>query len=89
MSSSAFGYALTRLGADAYDTPERVPDWHDASREVWRPCCTDRKCDGRPEFIASYRYVTGKAGRVSSQRRYVCQAHAEAFAKKHGLELPA
>lgn len=89
--SSAFGHAIETIAADSFYFPKRVPHW-DRNRPgvlIWNPRCSNSVCDERPEFIASYDYVTGRAGRVSSQRRFLCKAHGEAFAKRNGLELPA
>jgi len=89
--SSAFGHALETITAGSHWFPKRVPHWNRVAFPdtlIWSPSCSTSGCDQRPEFVSSYRYVTGRAGRVSSQRRFMCTAHAQAFAQKHGLELP-
>lgn len=39
----------------------------------------------RAAVYVCYDYTTGRAGRTSSARKGVCQAHADRFAAKHGL----
>ena len=51
-------------------------------------CSANRKCQGTPTHRCTYRYVTGRAGRVTTNKRELCQEHTEAFAKKHGVALP-
>lgn len=49
--------------------------------------CSTGKCRDRATHLTSYRYVTGRAGRVGSAERAVCTAHAERFAAKHEVEI--
>jgi hypothetical protein len=96
--SSAYGHAIQRLGGGLESTKAFCVAEHEARLErrgygplpdelVWRPGCTRTGCPERPEYVTRYFYVTGRAGRVTDRLQYVCQAHAEAFAKKYGLEL--
>jgi hypothetical protein len=92
--SSAYGHAIAPMGGldtgkafgHVYNEASQVPHWNDKSR---LPNCTGRNCEERPVFITRYLYVTGRAGRVTDRIQYCCKSHGEAFAKKHGLELPA
>lgn len=54
-------------------------------RQDW-PCSTG-KCRETVSHATSYRYVTGRGGRVSFSERLVCAAHAERFAAKHEVEV--
>lgn len=51
--------------------------------------CAAPKCQNKPEFIASYNYITGKAGRVSKAERALCRKHAHKYAIKYHLTLPS
>ena len=65
-------------------TPEAITDYE---RKGWG--CTVSGCEAPPRYQCSYAYVTGRRGRVTRARRDYCVEHAQKFAKKHGLELPA
>lgn len=47
------------------------------------------KCPEKATFENSYNYITGRAGNTSRRRVPACRTHAEKFAAKHGLEMPA
>jgi hypothetical protein len=47
----------------------------------WR--CSHPNCQGAATQLSSYRYVTGKRGRVTVAKRAVCDDHAKRFADKH------
>jgi hypothetical protein len=49
--------------------------------------CATSKCKTLPTHATRWDYVTGRAGRVSDTTRLVCAAHAEAFARRHGLAI--
>lgn len=49
--------------------------------------CVRRGCKEAPTVMVSYRYVTGGAGRVSSNHSAVCELHAKKFATQHGIEI--
>lgn len=99
--SSAYGHAIARLGelnsakAFTYLATEikRAPAVmsYDGTKQVlperWVPGCSGQKCDEPPVYVTRYLYVTGRAGRVTDRIQYCCQAHGEAFAKKHRLTL--
>lgn len=57
-------------------------------RVVGKRACSVR-CQNPVIYVTSYRYVTGRAGRVSAAERAVCAEHGARFAQKHGLELPS
>ncbi len=38
-------------------------------------------------YLATYNYVTGRAGRVSWASKHICDDHAAKFAAKHGIDL--
>ncbi len=50
--------------------------------------CSGRRCPVLSEYVVRWKYVTGRAGRVTYAHRSYCREHAEKFVKKHGLELP-
>lgn len=56
---------------------------------AWRQhnLCSVRGCAQRAEFVAAYRYTTGRAGRQTTSQQPRCKEHAEAFAKKHGVKI--
>lgn len=92
--SSAFGHAIVvseRPAKRVLATPPAPTDgrevpWRTPPREIWRPGCA--YCDQEPRYVASYRYVTGRKGRVTSRVQSLCEEHGRRFAEKHGLELP-
>lgn len=67
-------------------TPEEQA-WADKefAHERYPRTCSAGKCDGRPTFVTTYRYVTGRGGRTSWAQRNLCEDHAIAFASKHGV----
>lgn len=74
--SNSWGHAIRRLTDGERDQQYRLG---------YR--CSG-KCTEKATFATSYRYVTGRAGRVSWAERYACDTHAQRFAAKHDLELP-
>lgn len=54
-----------------------------------RKCRAAKTCHERSAYYVWWRYVTGSRGRVSEAERPVCRAHAEAFARKYGVAMPA
>lgn len=94
--SSAFGHAIVVSERPAqrvvpYTPPApnrrgREVPWRTPPREIWKPGCA--YCDQEPRYVASYRYVTGRKGRVTSRVQSLCEEHGRRFAEKHGLELP-
>jgi hypothetical protein len=68
-------------------TPQRY--WgRDLDKSWWHPCDTGG-CQEPALYWCSYRYVTGRAGNVSQQRRYACGHHAAKFAMRYRLPPPA
>jgi len=59
-------------------------EWH--LRSLVR--CTVRACDAGGEYLISYTYTTGRAGRTTRAERLVCEIHARRFARRHGLACP-
>ena len=53
--------------------------WAERCRQGRRP----KKCKELATHVATYAYVTGRGGRVSSQERLLCAAHAEVFREAH------
>lgn len=100
--SSAYGHYVRLLTNDerAYRQREherRVREYEAGERyssfgaRFYYSCGQGRganRCDEPAVYMTGYRYVTGRAGRVSSAERHRCERHAAAFARKHGLELP-
>lgn len=56
------------------------------ARHDWS--CGSRNCNEPVTHMLGYRYVTGRAGRISSAEKRACPKHAEAFAKKYEVEMP-
>jgi len=56
-------------------------------RRYWG-VCSSPKCQNEAVYICKYDYITGRAGRVSTSRRFLCRTHAEKWVQKHGLVLP-
>lgn len=50
--------------------------------------CVAPQCRALIEFRCSYRYVTGRGGRISTARRAYCREHATRFAKRHRVAMP-
>jgi hypothetical protein len=91
--SSAFNHAIGVIGAPGfrfYLEVHREPRGFGPNPEefIWRPGCSAHNCEEKPVFATRYLYVTGRAGRVTDRVQYCCRAHGEAFAKKHGLQMP-
>lgn len=56
------------------------------ARRGWT--CSAPKCPDRAVFEARFDSVTGRAGRVNTRRKCLCDRHAEQFATKNGLTVP-
>jgi hypothetical protein len=65
----------------------RVPRTLDQMIDSGRLFCSRPKCPERPAYTYTYNYVTGRRGRVSSQRRHLCAKHAELVCRDYGLEV--
>lgn len=45
---------------------------------------------GRPvRYLCRFEYVTGRRGRITDRRYWFCAEHAEQWAKRHQVPLPA
>lgn len=44
--------------------------------------CSTKNCGTRAECVVAYDYVTGRAGRVSTNERPYCRAHAENLVRR-------
>jgi hypothetical protein len=71
-TSKSWGHTLQRLD------PEQLP--------VYDPFCRVARCRERATHLGTYDYVTGRAGRTSFARKYMCDLHAERFRARHALE---
>lgn len=86
---SDHGSAATRRGTSWGHAAGRLEE----SDPYYRPLgtqplvCSWPKCGQPVTHWTSYRYVTGRAGRVSRATKHVCEVHAQRFADKHGLEI--
>jgi hypothetical protein len=68
-----------------------LPERPDYGPEGRRLCSATGRCCDPARWWGSYRYVTGKAGRVGTARRPLCDAHAEGWRRRYGardLEQP-
>jgi hypothetical protein len=89
--SGSWGHALERLSAErlgelAASDQRRLErgGGYDYGR------CTMGRIATHPDratHVASYNYITGRAGRVSWAEKLVCDEHAAKFAAKHGIDL--
>lgn len=50
--------------------------------------CGVGKCREPITWIGGYQYVTGRAGRTSTARKYLCEEHATKFRTKYIKEDP-
>lgn len=73
---SSWGHAVARLDPETIDEHDR-----------WGRRCSARRCIEPVTHVISYRYVTGRAGRVSWAERRVCDDHAARFAKRYQVEI--
>lgn len=80
---SSFGHDIRRLDADDREYLARMIAAHGPRHYS----CATRNCDEPAEFETTYRYITGRRGRVSWARRRACSTHGLAFASKHGLDV--
>lgn len=77
----SWGHKVEVLAAD------QAREWSpDGNHRRWK--CA--RCKAAPsEFRISFRYVTGRAGRVTDRSQAVCPACATKFATKYGVPMPA
>jgi hypothetical protein len=76
--SSSWGHTIRALTADEVER----------SKRLGYAKCAAGKCREQRRYVTTYKYVTGRAGRVSSAQRELCGDHAAKFCRKHGLEFP-
>ncbi len=50
--------------------------------------CSVGKCSAAARYLTAHNYVTGRAGRVSTQHRQLCPTHAANYCLKNHLTLP-
>jgi hypothetical protein len=86
--SSSWGHTLERLSADRLAEQERVAARYAERDRRYKSCTFGRMDHLDPAiYVATYNYVTGRAGRVSWACKHVCADHAAKFATKHGIDL--
>jgi hypothetical protein len=51
--------------------------------------CRTGKCEEFVSHVVRYKYITGRAGRVSDCERLVCGMHAEKFAHRYDIDFSA
>jgi hypothetical protein len=49
--------------------------------------CASGKCAEPVTHLVTFKVITGRAGRVGSQSRLICDGHAEKFADKHEIDI--
>jgi hypothetical protein len=83
----SWGHTLERLSAEQQaDMVATKPCGCGCRR--YRLCTMGRRDHEQPAtYLSTYNYVTGRAGRVSWARKALCDDHAAAFARKHGIDL--
>jgi hypothetical protein len=74
--SSSWDHAVTRLDPETVDEHDR-----------WGRRCSTRRCAEPVTHQTSYRYVTGRAGRITLAEHQVCDGHAARFAQRHLIEI--
>ncbi len=84
---NSWGHTLERLTDE--EIAKRIHDKAcDCGCRRRRLCTSGRRDHEAPAtYLATYNYVTGRAGRVSWASKYVCDDHAAKFAAKHGIRL--
>jgi hypothetical protein len=86
----SWGHAIRPLSERESATVERYHGTPQRGRtDSYRTCTASRRCDHKAAFVTSYRYVTGRRGRVSCAEKMVCAEHARAFRDKHGISADA
>jgi len=73
--SNTWAHALRRMPTDEAERCLRL-GW---------TCQGGRPCPNPPTHEASYRFVTGRAGRTSTRRTHLCDEHAAKFAAKYDV----
>jgi hypothetical protein len=58
------------------------------SQQGWG-CAVTARCGFPPEFFTGYDIFTGRSGRTGHRETAACHFHANQFAAKHGLTMPA
>jgi hypothetical protein len=90
-----FRYSLvsTEPGTPKYRRTQvaatQLPHLINPKRLVWDPYCKWPQCEAQPEFTVFFYYVTGLAGRTGARQLHYCNEHAEKFALKNHLQMPA
>lgn len=51
-----------------------------------RKCRISHKCENESEYMLTYRYVTGRAGRTSWAEKPICEQHAQKY-MENSVEL--
>jgi hypothetical protein len=75
---------MASWGHEIYQLPENEAIDFDA--RGYRCGTGGRICGGIAAFFTTYRYITGRAGRVSDARKLACANHARRFAIKHDID---
>lgn len=96
---NSWGHTLTRLSDEdlalASQQAERRAAWnrehgYDDDEQHYTSCTLGRVAHlDQAEYLFTYNYVTGRAGRVSFASKNICRMHAEKAAKKYGVDLDA
>jgi hypothetical protein len=85
--SNSWGHTLERLSDERIAERAHAKACNCGCRRR-RLCTSGRRDHEAPAtYLATYNYVTGRAGRVSWASKYVCDDHAAKFAAKHGIDL--
>lgn len=72
-------------------TAEETASWdrQRGGREGGYPRCSHPRCRAVPTHVSTYRYVSGKAGRVTGTERLLCDDHAVRFVARHRVTVTA
>jgi hypothetical protein len=89
-SMSGRGHTIASANQRDRDYLNKPRAWGE-NREHVSPAigCGWPKCR-KPEvvFVCSYRYVTGRKGRIGVCEKFYCEQHGRKFAAKHNLAVP-
>lgn len=87
---SSFAHRIESATQRDRDRHNHPHVWGENREHISPPCgCCWPKCH-KPEvvYVVSYRYITGRAGRVGIREQFVCQRHGREFAAKNKLVAP-
>lgn len=82
---ASFGHKVTPLEQHQRAGVFRNPIWSRCNAGKRRP---NPGCQKPVQYVCEYAYVTGRAGRVSTNEKGRCREHAQHFANRHQIDGP-